>query len=83
MGKGPLGLIGVTTQERTVKFWANDHNLCNELLSDLNILRNNDNVDRAKHKYEGDGKIKADQLDRKKLKNTLEKCVHPLSIYTH
>ena len=83
MGKGPLGLIGVTTQERTVKFWANDHNLCNELLSDLNILRNNDNVDRAKHKYEGDGKIKADQLDRKKLKNTLEKCVHPLSVYTH
>ena len=83
MGKGPLGLIGVTTQERTVKFWANDHNLCNELLSDLNILRNNYNVDRAKHKYEGDGKIKAGQLDRKKLKNTLEKCVHPLSVYTH
>ena len=83
MGKGPLGLIGVTTQERTVKVWVNGHNLCNELLSELNILRNNDNVDRTKHNEEGDGRIKADQLDRKKLQNTLEKWIHPLSVDTH
>ena len=30
MGKGPLSLIGVTTQEMTVKVWANGHHLCNE-----------------------------------------------------
>ena len=83
MGKGPLGLTGVTTQERTVKVWVNGHNLCNELLSELNILRNNDNVDRTKHNEEGDGRIKADQLDRKKLQNTLEKWIHPLSVDTH
>ena len=83
MGKGASGLIGVTTQERTVKVWANGHHLCNELLSELDTLRNNDNMDRTKYKEEGDGRIKADQLDRKKLQNTLEKCIYPLSVDTH
>ena len=83
MGKGPLSLIGVTTQEMTVKVWANGHSLCNELLSELDTLTNSDNVHRTKHKEEGDGRIKADQLDRKKLQNTLEKCIHPLSVDTH
>ena len=83
IGKGPLGLIGVTTQETTVKVWANGHHLCNKLLSEIDTLGNSDNVIRTKHKKEGDRKIKADQLDRKKLQNTLEKCIHSLSVDAH
>ena len=83
MGKGPSGLIGVTTQEKTVKVWANGHHLCKKLLSEIDTLGNSDNVDRTKHKKEGDEKIKADQLDRERLQNTLEKCIHLLSVDTH
>ena len=72
MGKGPSGLTGVITREMTVKVWANGHHLYNKLLPEIDTLGNSDNVDRTKHKKEGDGKIKADQLDRKKLQNTLE-----------
>ena len=74
--KGPLSLIGVRTQESTVKVWANGHHLCNELLLGLS---NSDKADRTKHKEEGDEKIKADQL----LQNTLEKYTHPHLIDTH
>ena len=35
MEKGPSSLIGVRTQESTVKVWANGHHLCNELLLGL------------------------------------------------
>ena len=83
IGKEPSGLISVTTQKRTVKVWANSYHLCNELLSELDTLTNSDNVDRTKHKQEGDGRIKVDKLDRKKLQNTLEKCIHTLSVETH
>ena len=83
IGKEPSGLISVTTQKRTVKVWANSYHLCNELLSELDTLTNSDNVDRTKHKQEGDGRIKVDKLDRKKLQNTLEKCIHTLSLETH
>ena len=65
IGKEPSGLISVTTQKRTVKVWANSYHLCNELLSELDTLTNSDNVDRTKHKQEGDGRIKVDKLDRK------------------
>ena len=81
IGKGPSGLIGVTTEERTVK--ANGHHLCSNLLSELDNLRSSDSKDRTKHKEEGDGRIKADQINRKMLQNNLEKCIHPLQVYTH
>ena len=83
IGKGPSGIIGVTTKERTVKVWANGHHLCNELLSELDSLRDRKNDSPIKHKEEGPGRIKADQLDRNKLQNTLEKCIHPLAVETH
>ena len=83
IGKGPSGLIGVTTQERTVKVWANGHHLCSNLLSELDNLRSSDSKDRTKHNEEGYGRIKADQIDRKKLQDNLEKCIHPLQVDTH
>ena len=83
IGKGPSGLIGITRQERAVKVWANGHYLCNNLLSEFENLRSSDNKDRTKHKEEGDGRIKADQIDRKKLQNNLEKSIHPVQVDTH
>ena len=82
IGKGPSGPIGVTTKERTVKVWANGHHLCNKLLSELDNQRDTEK-NNMKHKEEGLGRIKADQLDRKKLQNTLEKYIHPLAVETH
>ena len=83
IGKGPSGLIGVTTKERTVKVWANGHHLCKKHLSELDNLRDTEKNNIMKHKEEGLGRIKADQLDRKKLQNTLEKYIHPLAVETH
>ena len=42
IGKGPSGLIGVTTQERTAKVCANGHHLCSNLLSELDNLRSSE-----------------------------------------
>ena len=83
MGKGLSRLIGVTTRERTAKVWVNDHHLCRDLLSELNTLRNSENVGTTRHKEEEDRRIKSNQLDRKMLQNTWEKCIHPLSVDTH
>ena len=41
-GKGPGGIIGVTTQPRTLKIWAKSQHIQNKLLSDLKKLRNKD-----------------------------------------
>ena len=77
------GLVGVTVKERAVKFWANGHNLFNELFSELENLTDHKNDSLIKHREEGPGIIKADQLDRKKLQNTLKKCIYPLAVETH
>ena len=31
-GKGPSGIIGITTNERSVSIWANSHHLCDDLI---------------------------------------------------
>ena len=35
IGKGPAGLTGQTTNPRLVKIWANSHQLCSEILTQL------------------------------------------------
>ena len=35
VGKGPAGLIGNTTNTRSVKIWANSHHLSSEVLTEL------------------------------------------------
>ena len=49
VGKGPAGIIGVTTNERSVSIWSNIHNLCGELLTELEDLSSKD-----KHKLKQD-----------------------------
>ena len=86
VGKGPAGVIGVTTNERSVSIWSNSHHLCGQLLTELADLSDKDNrVDNKTHKEEGIRRIKSDENDRSKIKTTLGlgKCIHPLQIDSH
>ena len=83
IGKGPSGLIGVTTNTRSVTIWANGHHLCSEMLTDLEGLNDRNRNKEVQHKEEGKGRMKSDQLDRDKLKTTLATCIHPLKADSH
>ena len=83
IGKGPSGLIGITTNERSVKIWANGHHLCGELLTELEALRDNQQTGDNMHKEEGTGRMNADAEDRRKIRTALHKCIHPLDITSH
>lgn len=39
IGKGPAGLAGVSTNEWGVHIWASGHHLCNQVLTELEDLR--------------------------------------------
>ena len=81
---GPAGLIGVTTNDRSVSIWANSHHLCGELMIELENQRSSDSKSNyIKHKEEGEGRINSDSEDRLKMKTALEKCIHPLDIDSH
>ena len=84
IGKGPAGLIGVTTNARSVQIWANGHPLCSEVLTKLERLRNKgDDVVEKAHKEEGKGRIQSDAEDRQKLQIALKNCIHPLDTESH
>ena len=77
-------MIGVTTSDRSVSIWAKSHHLCGELLSELVDQRINHRASSdAKHKEEGEGKIKSDYKDRSKIKTALDKCIYPLEVKYH
>ena len=52
MGKGPSGIIGITSNQRSVKIWANGHHLCGHLLAELETSRDNQRSDPPVHKEE-------------------------------
>ena len=35
IGKGPEGLVRITTNERAVQTWATGHHLCSQVLTEL------------------------------------------------
>ena len=39
-GKGPSGIVGITTNERAVRVWSNGHHLRGAVLNELESLRN-------------------------------------------
>ena len=84
VGKGPSGMIGVTTNDRSVSIWANSHHFCGELLTELEHqrTRGQESPD-MKHKEEGKGRINSDSEDRLKIRTALDKCIHPLDIDSH
>ena len=57
VGKGPSGLIGVTTNEHAVKVWANSHHHCNSLVTELNEIIDKTSSQQLSHKEEGKGSI--------------------------
>ena len=84
VGKGPAGILGVTTNERSVAIWSNSHHLCAEVLTELVDLSSKEKHTESKtHKEEGIGRIKSDENDRSKIENSLEKCIHPLETDNH
>ena len=83
VGKGPTGVIGVTTNDRSVSIWSNSHHLCGELLTELSDLGSKQQTHDSKHKEEGTGRIKSDADDRSKIRSALNKCIHPLLVETH
>ena len=63
---GPGGLIGVTTNERTVSIWTGSHHLCSQLESELLALGEQVKTTNHKHKEKAAGRIKSDSVDREK-----------------
>ena len=60
IGKGLSGIIVVTTNEQSVKIWANVHHLCGELLTELESLRTQHKSNKHIHKQESTRRINAD-----------------------
>ena len=69
---GPSGMIGVTTNDRSVSIWANSNLLCGELLTELSDLSNKHQPNNNKHKEEFLGRINSDADDRCKIRTTIE-----------
>ena len=67
-GKGPAGLIVVTTQGTTMRIWANSHHLCGELATELEELRKTPSKKDKKSKEEKNTRIKADKGDQQKIR---------------
>ena len=77
-GKGPGGLIGITTSQRSAAVWANSHHACSEVLRQLHEMRPTFSENEATyHKEESQGRIKSDAEDRQKIRKFLKNCIHP------
>ena len=77
-GKGPGGLIGVTLKPKAVK------NICNQVLKDLDEVRDRDFAkEKSVHKEEMPARIKADEVNREKIRRILKSWVNPLDPSRH
>ena len=50
ISKGPEGIIGQTTNFRSITIWVNSHHLCSQIVAELEDLRNKVKKDKKKHK---------------------------------
>ena len=82
-GKGPSGIIGQTTKPRTLQIWAKRQHTCSEILQSLDSIREKDESTITNHKEETVGRMKADEIDKVKLQNYLQTCLHPLQDSNH
>ena len=83
LGKGPTGVIGITTNEKALKVWANGHHLCGEVLTELSSLRGETNSPVLKHKEVYPGRIQADNKDHENVQTAMGRVIHPLKLDTH
>ena len=82
-GKGPSGIIGQITKPRTLQIWAKSQHACSGVLQCLDQVREKDENLMTTHKEEKAGRIKADIIDKVKLRNFLKTCLHPLDVSNH
>ena len=65
-GKGPSGLIGITTNPRSVHKWYNSHHIVNETLHNLeSFTQEESNNVITTHKEESRARIVGDAEDRR------------------
>ena len=60
ISKGPEGIIGQTTNFRSMTIRVNSHRLCSQIVAELEDLQNKANNDKNKLKQEGKRRIKSD-----------------------
>ena len=77
-GKGSSGLIGITTNPRSVQIWSNSHHIFNGTLHNLErFTQEESNNVITTHKEESRARIVGDAEDRRKLRILLVNCIHP------
>ena len=80
ISKEPLGLIRTNTL--SVQNWINVYQLCSEVSSELESLKNNggnkNKEKRKTFKEKGKGRIQSNAKDRRKLQLALKNCFHRL-----
>ena len=82
-GKGPDGIIGVTTKPTSVQIWSEILPACSEILKDFDQLREKHLETKTVHKEESKARICTDMKDRQTLRNPLQLCAHPLDLDSH
>ena len=77
IGKDTSGIVGITTNDRSVSIWANSNHLCSGVLTELFKLGCQQQRSHKKNKEESAGRIIFDIMDRTKLSPNLQKCIYP------
>ena len=68
-GKGPSGIIGITTNERAVRVWSNGHHLRGAVFNELESLRDTTEKVNEVHKEEQKGRIIWKRRKNDKMEN--------------
>ena len=77
-GHGPGGIIGITLKPNALNRWALSLHICSRMVHGLARMADYSVANVLKHKEEQPHRIKADQLDREKLRIQLAKTMHPI-----
>ena len=89
-GKGSGGMKGISTSPEQVAVWVNSFSVCAHLDIAMEHMYNEageeqkpqgevDGEEKNKHKEEGEGRRRLDEVDRKKIAVELKKYSHPLN----
>lgn len=82
-GHGPGGIIGLTLKPSTLNRWALSLHICSQLKQCVSVMCNGDCAEHLVHKEELAHRIKADALDREKIRAKLTCSVNPLDPSQH
>ena len=83
-GHSAGGLIGISLKPSSVKRWPYSLHHCSQLMHDIHAMTEVNSKEAIEtHKEEMPARIKADSVDRDKLRKKLEMCIDPLSTDHH